>query len=590
MNRRMPWPASSECSEVWSACSRDENIRLCCSSTICSGWTRERWTCWRAWSSSPTGLHLLLIGAYRDNEVGPTHPLARTLSAVRASEAAISEIALAPLTVGHVAQLCADALHTDLDRVAPLAELIADKTGGNPFFAIQFILTLADERLLTFDPVGLAWQWDIERIRAKGITDNVADLMATKLSRLQPATREALGQLACLGNLSQIGTAAQVRQSSEEEVHSVLREAVEGGLVLRTSRSFAFAHDRVHEAAYALVPARDRAATHLQIGRTLIAVTSGRDLDERIFEIVSQFARGLPAIESDQGARIRRRAVPGCGSPREGIERLRVGTGLFLGGPDAARRARVDTPLRADARARIELRRVRNHRRRARDRRRTADATRAARHCTVRSGAGGMSVGSGVLHDWPQRASGRSRAGISCEGRDRVVDSTWRSRGAGRVCEDASAARATADRLADRPAGDDRSQLHRHHGGAHRALSSGIRGRSISAGVGAAAHDHAEPRVRSRRELQRRLLRPEHGTRLALQRLRDGVPSGRAGVRARRSAWHRTLQSARVFVLRRVHDAVVQAPAAVPAADDPRVRDRPVERRHGVRVVQLAEL
>ncbi|HVQ16414.1 MAG TPA: AAA family ATPase, partial [Vicinamibacterales bacterium] len=247
----------------------------------------------------PTDLHLLVIGAYRDNEVGPTHPLALTLSAVRASDAAIAEIALAPLTVGHVAQLCADALHADLDRVAPLAALIAEKTGGNPFFAIQFILTLADERLLTFDLVRAAWHWDIERIRAKGITDNVADLMATKLSRLQPATREALGQLACLGNLSQIGSVAQIRQSSEDEVHAVLREAVEGGLVLQASRSLAFAHDRVHEAAYALVPPRDRAATHLQIGRSMIAGAAGPDFDERIFEIVNQFARGLPAIESE---------------------------------------------------------------------------------------------------------------------------------------------------------------------------------------------------------------------------------------------------------------------------------------------------
>jgi predicted ATPase/signal transduction histidine kinase len=247
----------------------------------------------------PDDLYLLVVGAYREHEVGPTHALTRALSAVRASGAAISEIALAPLTVGQVRQLCADALRTDLDRVAPLAELIEEKTGGNPFFAIQFILTLAEERLLTFDPGGLAWHWDIERIRAKGITDNVADLMAAKLGRLQPATREALGQLACLGNLSRIGTLARVRGSSEEEVHAVLREALQGGLVLRTSQSLAFAHDRVHEAAYALVPPQDLAATHLRIARTLSTATSPVDNDERIFEVVNQFARGLSAVESD---------------------------------------------------------------------------------------------------------------------------------------------------------------------------------------------------------------------------------------------------------------------------------------------------
>jgi predicted ATPase/signal transduction histidine kinase len=245
----------------------------------------------------PGDLHLLVIGAYRDNEVGPDHPLLHTLAAIRGSGRAVAEVSLTPLTVDHVAQLCADALHTDVERTAALAQLISEKTGGNPFFAIQFIAALTDERLLTFDSKRSVWQWDIERIRAKGISDNVADLMTAKLGRLPPATREALGQLACLGNVAEIGTVALVRRSSEEDVESTLREALEAGLIVRQGRSFAFIHDRVHEAAYGLMGPGDRAAVHLRIGRVLMASTPAADLDDRIFEVVNQFGRGLSEID-----------------------------------------------------------------------------------------------------------------------------------------------------------------------------------------------------------------------------------------------------------------------------------------------------
>jgi predicted ATPase/signal transduction histidine kinase len=247
----------------------------------------------------PDGLHLLLIGAYRDDEVGPNHPLSRTLAGIVEAGGAVSEVRLTPLTADDVAQLCADALHTSVDRTAALAALISEKTGGNPFFAIQFIAALNDERLLAFDPARSAWQWDIDRIRAKGITDNVADLMAAKLSRLRPETRDVLGQLACIGNVADVRTAALLRGRSEHEVQSTLREAVDAGLVLSLHRSVVFIHDRVHEAAYALMAPADRAAAHLQIGRVLSSsLTPAREAEDCIFEIVNQFARGLPAIDS----------------------------------------------------------------------------------------------------------------------------------------------------------------------------------------------------------------------------------------------------------------------------------------------------
>ena len=144
--------------------------------------------------------HLLLIGAYRDNEVNATHPLVRKLEAIRQAGAAVQDIVLTPLSRDDLGQLLADSLHCELERAAPLAELIHEKTTGNPFFAIQFISTLADERLLTFDYGARRWVWDLLRIRAKGFTDNVVELMVGKLNRLPAETQKALQQFACMGN------------------------------------------------------------------------------------------------------------------------------------------------------------------------------------------------------------------------------------------------------------------------------------------------------------------------------------------------------------------------------------------------------
>jgi PAS domain S-box-containing protein len=242
--------------------------------------------------------YLLLVGAYRDNEVGPAHPLSQTIEALRETGGAVSHIAVAPLDTGHLARLAADVLHTNVERAYPLAELLHEKTGGNPFFAIQFITTLPEEGLLTFDAVRATWGWDVDRIRAKGITDNVAELMAAKLSRLAPATREALEQLACVGTVGRGRTLASLRGTSDAEVLATLGSALTAGLIRLADGSFAFSHDRVQEACYAAMPPPARVSEHLGIGRVLLALTPAAELDQHIFEIVNQLNAGAPAIDT----------------------------------------------------------------------------------------------------------------------------------------------------------------------------------------------------------------------------------------------------------------------------------------------------
>ena len=244
----------------------------------------------------PEVRHLLLIGAFRDNEVGPAHPLLRTLDGIRDAGARVEEIVLTPLGLDDIGQLAADALHCRPEGARPLAQLVREKTSGNPFFSIQFLTALNEEGLLAFDPAAPAWRWDVDRIGAKGYTDNVGDLMAKKLERLSVPTREALKLLACLGNVADIATLTLVYEETEEAMHAALWEAARAGLVLRERGGYAFLHDRVQEAAYALIPEGERAAAHLRIGRMLLPHTPSSELEERIFEIVNHLDRGATLI------------------------------------------------------------------------------------------------------------------------------------------------------------------------------------------------------------------------------------------------------------------------------------------------------
>ena len=246
--------------------------------------------------------HLLLIGAYRDNEVSPSHPLLRTLEEIRKAGARVREIVLAPLRLEDVGALVSDALHCVRDQARPLAQLVQEKTGGNPFFAIQFFTALAEEGLLIFDPVTRAWQWDMNRIRAKSYTDNVVDLMSGKLRRLSTPTQEALKHLACLGNVAEAATLALVRGETEEAMHAALLEAIRAGLIFQYESTYKFLHDRIQQAAYSLIPEEHRAETHLRIGRALLASMSADELTDLLFDVANQFNRGA-ALLSDPDER-----------------------------------------------------------------------------------------------------------------------------------------------------------------------------------------------------------------------------------------------------------------------------------------------
>jgi len=242
--------------------------------------------------------HFMLIGAFRDNEVTPAHPLMRTLEAIRGAGAHVEEIALSPLGLEDVGRLIADSLSCDLEGAAPLAQLVHEKTAGNPFFVVQFLLAMVEEHLLAFDHGASRWSWDLTRIHAKGFTDNVADLVIDKLNRLPPATQETLQEFACLGGSAEPALLAMIRGCSTERLQRDLKDAVSNGLVLATPDSYRFLHDRVQEAAYSQIAEERRVRAHLKIGRLLESRLSAETRDGAIFEIVNQLNRAAAHISS----------------------------------------------------------------------------------------------------------------------------------------------------------------------------------------------------------------------------------------------------------------------------------------------------
>ena len=242
-----------------------------------------------------TGIqHLLLIGAYRQSDVPPSHPLVAMVETLRKSGTTVQTIALDTLPLTEVHQLLAEVLADEGPRVAELSRLVFEKTEGNPFLVVQLIRTLNDEGLLIFDPRIQNWTWDTSRIVALGFIDNLGAFMEWKLGRLPHSTREAMKRIACVGRSASAAVLSSVLEMTEADLHEALRSAVLAGLIVRTEAGYAFPHDCVQEASYSSSAEPERAAIHLRIGRQLEAATlSGGDPTARRHEGLFEAAHHL---------------------------------------------------------------------------------------------------------------------------------------------------------------------------------------------------------------------------------------------------------------------------------------------------------
>ncbi len=259
--------------------------------------------------------YLLLLGAYRDNEVFPAHPLMLSLAELGKTQAVISTITLEPLARNHINQLVADTLNCSEQLAQPLTELVYQKTKGNPFFTTQFLKGLHEDGLIQFNLELGYWECDLVQVRDVALTDDVVEFMAGRLRKLPSATQNVLKLAACIGNQFELETLAVICEESSEEVAADMWRALQEGLILPISEAYKFfqgdvedaaektvtvgyrfLHDRVQQAAYFLIPEDQKQKTHLKIGRLLLENTSVEDREEQLFDIVNHLNTGVSLI------------------------------------------------------------------------------------------------------------------------------------------------------------------------------------------------------------------------------------------------------------------------------------------------------
>ncbi|RLU03455.1 MAG: diguanylate cyclase [Ketobacter sp.] len=258
--------------------------------------------------------YLMVVGAYRDNEVAEGHPLLLSIKASEARGCPVSRINLQPLESQHIIQLLMDTFNLDRLSVVNLAGLLTEKTGGNPFFIEEFLKELYQQAVIQYDLEQGRWQWDLEQIQQQKITDNVVDLITQKLLRMEPAACELVQIASCIGNRFPLAMLNLVWESSRAQLEQNLKLAMRLGLIAPvgdayqiielegevTTLEFAFAHDRVHQAAYAMLDEGKKQAIHLRVGRLLLRSTNEEKIQEKVFDICNHLNLALPLISQQE--------------------------------------------------------------------------------------------------------------------------------------------------------------------------------------------------------------------------------------------------------------------------------------------------
>ncbi|HEY9710709.1 MAG TPA: serine/threonine-protein kinase PknK, partial [Oculatellaceae cyanobacterium] len=256
--------------------------------------------------------YLFLIGAYRDNEVSATHPAMLTLSEMNKQGVVVNHLSLSPLNLNQVNEFIADTLKTECIHTQRVAELVWEKTQGNPFFVKEFLKSLYAEQFLKIDTNTRAWSWDLEQIITRSITDNVVELMTEKIQRLSELVQKKLQLAACIGNKFNLKTLSIINEKPQKETANDLWDAIQAGLILplgddykflKTDRdanelkiTYKFAHDRIQQAAYSLIPSNEKQAVHWKVGQLLLQNTPPQLLQQNIFDIVNQLNFDIEAI------------------------------------------------------------------------------------------------------------------------------------------------------------------------------------------------------------------------------------------------------------------------------------------------------
>ncbi|MBW4519364.1 MAG: AAA family ATPase [Scytolyngbya sp. HA4215-MV1] len=270
---------------------------------------------------------LLLIGAYRSNEVSATHPLIRLVDKLGKAKMPIHTLTLPPLSQENINHLIADTLNCSVDAALSLTQLIDQKAQGNPFFTTQLLKSLHAEGLIALNQETHQWQCDMTWVQSLVLSDDVVAFMRLQLQKLPASCQEMLKLAACIGSQFDLTTLATVCEQPPTVVALNLWAALQAGLILPLNEiykffqaeaiassqqsvklsprqvdacTYRFLHDRVQQAAYSLIAEDQRQTAHWQIGQLLLRNTPASEQEERLFEIVNHLNVGRSLIARSQ--------------------------------------------------------------------------------------------------------------------------------------------------------------------------------------------------------------------------------------------------------------------------------------------------
>ncbi|MBP9886782.1 MAG: AAA family ATPase [Leptospiraceae bacterium] len=258
--------------------------------------------------------YIFIVLAFRTTGDIQSNPFAEMLEFLKKEKTYPNTLRLKELIVQDIEQLLIDCFHSTPDEVKDLADLVFLKTVGNPFFISELLKELTRENKIYPDHKNGKWKWNIEEIRNTKISENIIDLLISKIQKLSISSQQTIKYAACIGLKFDLWTLSVIRNQSYLETIEELKDLISQDFLFLSDISlkklnsisnlnftteeakqinYQFQHDRIQNAVYELIQEDERKEIQIIIGRLHLALNFS---EENIFEIVDHLNAGIDKI------------------------------------------------------------------------------------------------------------------------------------------------------------------------------------------------------------------------------------------------------------------------------------------------------
>ncbi|MHB8126153.1 MAG: protein kinase domain-containing protein [Desulfitobacteriaceae bacterium] len=233
-------------------------------------------------------MNLLVLGTYRNNEVGEGHRLERIISDSKYKGYPLEIIKLSKLDFGLMNKLVAYILGEEAEKVGNITGYILEKSEGNPFFAINILRELVESNAVAWKED--SWVEDIEKLKNLPVAGSMVDAILKRICKLDKMGKELLCRAAIIGREFDIELLYGLLDCEKEKVVGTVDEAIAMQLLEKSSGKgrLLFAHDRIRDAFYYMTDKEERRRAHLKIARAIEEMFKD-NIDKAVFELAHHY-------------------------------------------------------------------------------------------------------------------------------------------------------------------------------------------------------------------------------------------------------------------------------------------------------------